>query len=400
VAFVCSAKFGDIEYGYTGPPCDFTMGHLGNIDDDRDNVPDIFNAAPEVIFQNAHAETLLALDQPVRFTVVSRAVPNRNSQQINAGLPMRDYAAPIKDVTYTLNEGIGPFFTWPIDGEIDEIAEEFELQIAYLHPGGNEIEVATRNGFGAKSDPGAYVKNIFYVGLEFYKLRYEHRNPGIGLMWSLIGGNYFEDAQLELHRINYSAETVIDTVIAGAAQLQSIGLDKSGLPQYYYHDKSASPGNEFGYYVTGSFDFEYDGAMVEITSRSEEKRVIPAIPRTGGIMSAPVPNPYLPGMAEQELMISVDVPGAVGSISLLEPSSGINKAPSEGELELVTVTVYVYDVAGRRVKLLYNDAVIDRVVNVTWDGTDSKGAAVPSGMYFIKVRAGEATDARKVLIIR
>ncbi|MCK5618226.1 MAG: hypothetical protein KAJ17_02440, partial [Candidatus Krumholzibacteria bacterium] len=230
---------------------------------------------------------------------------------------------------------------------------------------------------------------------------YEHRNEGVGWMWSLIIPRAKPndppldlDPQLELHRIDYSAETVIDTVIAGAAQLQSIGLDRGGLPQYYYHDKSASPGNEYGYYVTGSFDFAYEGSMVEITSRSEEKRVTPAIPRTGGIMSAPVPNPYVPAMAEQELMISVDVPGAVG-ISLLEPSSGINKAPSEGELELVTVTVYVYDVAGRRVKLLYNEAVIDRVVNVTWDGTDSKGAAVPSGMYFIKARAGEATDARK-----
>jgi hypothetical protein len=397
--FPCIAKFGDIDYGYTGPPCDFTMGHLGNIDQDRDNVPDIFNAAPEVIFQSALAETLLALDQPVRFTVVSRAMPNRNSQQIKAGVPMRDYATPIKDVTYTLNEGIGPFFAYPLDGETDDLEEEFELRVAFLHPGDNQIEVATRNGFGAKSAPGAYVKNIFYLGLEFYELRYEHRNAGVGLMWSLIGSNEFENTQLELHRIDYGAETAIDTVIAGAAELQSIGLDRSGLPQYYYHDKSAAPGTEYGYYVTGSFDFVYRGSTVKITSRSEEKRVTPAIPRTSGIMSAPVPNPYQPAMAEQELMVSVNVPGAIG-ISLLDPSSGINKAPSEGELDLVTVTVYVYDVAGRRIKLLYNDAVIDRVINVTWDGTNSNGAAVPSGVYFIKAKAGETTDARKVLIIR
>jgi hypothetical protein len=399
--FPCTAKFADVGYGYTGPPCDYTMGHLGNIDKDRNNVPDIFNAAPEVIFQNAAPETLLALDQPVRFNVESRAMPNRNSQQIKDGVPMRDYAAPIKDVIYTLNQGIGPFFTYPIDGETDELVEEFELRVAYLHPGENEIEVATRNGFGAKSPPRSYVKEIFYLGLEFYELRYEHRNAGVGLMWSLISSEAFGDinVELELHRVDYSAETVIDTVIAGPAELQSIGLDRSGLPQYYYHDKSASPGNEYGYYVTGSFDFNYRGSMVKITAHSVERRVTPAIPRTGGIMSAPVPNPYQPGMAEGELMVSVNVPGAIG-ISLLEPSSGINTAPSQGELALVTVTVYVYDVAGRRIKLLYNDAVIDRVVNVTWDGTNSSGAAVPSGVYFIKAKAGEATDARKVLIIR
>ena len=60
----------------------------------------------------------------------------------------------------------------------------------------------------------------------------------------------------------------------------------------------------------------------------------------------------------------------------------------------------MYDVAGRRVKLLVDDAVFDSVVNVKWDGTNSNGDPVPTGMYFISARVGDVTGSRKVLIIR
>ena len=50
--------------------------------------------------------------------------------------------------------------------------------------------------------------------------------------------------------------------------------------------------------------------------------------------------------------------------------------------------------------MLMDDAVFDAVVNIKWDGTNSNGDPVPSGMYFIAARVGDVSDSRKVLIIR
>ncbi|MCK4774296.1 MAG: hypothetical protein KAT30_05905, partial [Candidatus Krumholzibacteria bacterium] len=53
----CIAMFSDMAYGYSGGPCEFTSGQLGNRDTDRDNVPDIFDAPPNVIFWGSDIDT-------------------------------------------------------------------------------------------------------------------------------------------------------------------------------------------------------------------------------------------------------------------------------------------------------------------------------------------------------
>jgi flagellar hook assembly protein FlgD len=68
--------------------------------------------------------------------------------------------------------------------------------------------------------------------------------------------------------------------------------------------------------------------------------------------------------------------------------------------EPVNLRVGVYDVAGREVRILFDDAIFDMVKNIEWDGNNTKGRRVPSGMYFIKARAGETSDTKKVLVIR
>jgi flagellar hook assembly protein FlgD len=60
----------------------------------------------------------------------------------------------------------------------------------------------------------------------------------------------------------------------------------------------------------------------------------------------------------------------------------------------------VYDVAGREVRILIDQAVYAPVMNVEWDGRNKAGRRVPSGMYFIKARAAEVSDTKKVLVIR
>jgi hypothetical protein len=62
--------------------------------------------------------------------------------------------------------------------------------------------------------------------------------------------------------------------------------------------------------------------------------------------------------------------------------------------------VEVYDVTGRRVRSLADQAMPAGNITLTWDGTDERGVAVSSGVYAIAVRSGGAVSAKRVVIAR
>jgi len=64
------------------------------------------------------------------------------------------------------------------------------------------------------------------------------------------------------------------------------------------------------------------------------------------------------------------------------------------------VGLSVYDVAGREVARLIDEFVEpDRYVYV-WDGRNDSGSQAASGVYFLRLKAGGATLARKLVIVR
>lgn len=66
-----------------------------------------------------------------------------------------------------------------------------------------------------------------------------------------------------------------------------------------------------------------------------------------------------------------------------------------------TVDLDVYDVAGRRVRRLVAGAPFAPGIHkVVWDGTDARGAAVPSGVYLYRFRAGGVVQEYKVVVVR
>jgi flagellar hook assembly protein FlgD len=66
-----------------------------------------------------------------------------------------------------------------------------------------------------------------------------------------------------------------------------------------------------------------------------------------------------------------------------------------------SLTLAVYDVQGRRVRTLLQDArSTTGVVNVAWDGTNAVGDPVPSGVYFYRLQADGEASTRKMTVAR
>jgi hypothetical protein len=70
------------------------------------------------------------------------------------------------------------------------------------------------------------------------------------------------------------------------------------------------------------------------------------------------------------------------------------RAPAGGE----AVRVQVFDLAGRRVAELPEEATIDGVRTARWDGRDARGADVRRGIYFVQAR-GTVEAGRSVMVV-
>jgi hypothetical protein len=68
--------------------------------------------------------------------------------------------------------------------------------------------------------------------------------------------------------------------------------------------------------------------------------------------------------------------------------------------EAAEISLGVYDVSGRLVRVLVDGSRDARAYEVEWDGTDARGKRVASGVYFYRLTAGERTHIRKAVLLR
>ncbi len=69
--------------------------------------------------------------------------------------------------------------------------------------------------------------------------------------------------------------------------------------------------------------------------------------------------------------------------------------PNEAFVQLV-----IYNIKGQKVKTLVNENQIAGAHNVIWDGSNSRGQKVASGIYFYKFQAGEHLESRKLHLLK
>jgi hypothetical protein len=71
------------------------------------------------------------------------------------------------------------------------------------------------------------------------------------------------------------------------------------------------------------------------------------------------------------------------------------------ELPQVTdVQVVIYDILGRQIATLVNGQETAGYHTIEWDGRDTRGITVPSGIYFARMNAGEFTQTRKIMLMK
>jgi len=63
-------------------------------------------------------------------------------------------------------------------------------------------------------------------------------------------------------------------------------------------------------------------------------------------------------------------------------------------------TLNIYNIMGQRVRTLVDDVKLPGEHKVNWDGKDDKGNSVSSGIYFYKLKVGDFSKVKKMLLIK
>ena len=62
--------------------------------------------------------------------------------------------------------------------------------------------------------------------------------------------------------------------------------------------------------------------------------------------------------------------------------------------------VTIYNIKGQRVKQLLNEQVVAGRYAVMWNGTDSHGRTVSSGLYFARIEQGNKHRIHKMMLMK
>ncbi|MBD3236271.1 MAG: hypothetical protein GF330_06190, partial [Candidatus Eisenbacteria bacterium] len=87
------------------------------------------------------------------------------------------------------------------------------------------------------------------------------------------------------------------------------------------------------------------------------------------------------------------------ALRIPNPLRAGDRIEAPGSLGAGPLSIGIYDVTGRRVRVLGGDAARG-ALHIDWDGRTSAGAEMRTGIYFFRARQGEATWSRRVLIVR
>ena len=187
---------------------------------------------------------------------------------------------------------------------------------------------------------------------------------GVFLTWT---------AGLEINLLSYRIERR-DYPDGSYELLDSVPVNRSGdnrpaSKSYSYNDTAVSPGNAYEYRLQ------------------------------------PVGRPGRTLTAEPATLRVDHVPGSSGGPSAVlypnAPNPFANSTEIRFELkEPARVTLTIYDLLGRRVRVLTDQMYGPGRYARTWNGRDDGGRASPSGVYFYLLAAGAVEDRGKMLLLR
>jgi flagellar hook assembly protein FlgD len=66
----------------------------------------------------------------------------------------------------------------------------------------------------------------------------------------------------------------------------------------------------------------------------------------------------------------------------------------------INVTLKIYNILGQEIKTFVNEFQTAGYKTIIWDGTNNNGVVFSSGVYLLRLAAGEFVEIKKMLVIK
>ena len=226
--------------------------------------------------------------------------------------------------------------------------------------------------------------------------------------------NPFDGAELEGFPIDMEYNSLTEPVTADLdndGDLEVVAAMKSGMVHVLHHD--GTPFNNFPTSLGGNIessptigDLDNDGDFELIFGTNVGLKVLDIktdkgerlswklhrgnLDRTGSLAMTLVSVDQGEGVVPEEFYVSPNYPNP------FNPSTRIDIQTSERN----DLNVRIFDATGRLVNTLMDKQLDAGHYTVRWNGLDSKGFGMPTGVYFIQVRSGIKISNQKMILIK
>ncbi|MFH1278258.1 MAG: FlgD immunoglobulin-like domain containing protein [Candidatus Eisenbacteria bacterium] len=379
--------------------CGFTLGQMGLLDEDEDDIPDIADTDPYVSVDPL-PDTVTTI-YPV-ISGVAAEMAEYNHIRRNGELSPKITFNTIEHVLYRIDtttdgEGLPLWYSADPEGgyhSADPTFVNYSFLPDSLYGGHHYVTVRAVNSVGNTTGPYYPDKTIeLYVkAIALHEFEAEPDYDGrVRLSYRIRGGALGADATV-YRKAGDGTEEVFRTFV----------LEDESREEFY--DEGAIPGKAYSYRLEAS--------ALGLTWNWTTELVSPSPIRKGSYLSFATPNPF-----RTETVISYLVPRGFpldqtaidgkpdGEDALPNPNVGESpRFAGEGsvEYEITRVELDIFNVAGRLVKSFphvhsYEGFHPDPVI---WDGRDDSGRDVPPGVYFVRMKAADLKETRKIVRLR
>jgi len=384
--------------------CRYTLGQMGIQDIDEDLIPDVLDTHPYVALDSlpdtvdtiAPLLTGLAAEIPM----VNREIySGSGKEEVSATVFPRNNVTfnSIEHVIYQIDGIVGEngqdlwLYADPPGGwERDTTFQRFAFRPDSLTGGDQTITIRAVNTMGNRSTWGEQRLRVFVKAIALHDFAaYPDYDGNVRISFRVRGGTF--GATAALYRTDAGGvETLARTFPLRPNAPESLvdSLSTPGAIVRYRLEISA---------LGKSWNYE-----TEIIS--------PAPLARGTFLSRVTPNPF-----RDRTVITYRIPrgepthrpydGGKPNPATNPPPTG-DLAPQRaeaagGRYKIVRAEIDIFNLAGRRVRSFphihsYEGIYADPVV---WDGRDDAGRRLPAGFYFIRLRANDVWESRKVLLL-
>ena len=186
----------------------------------------------------------------------------------------------------------------------------------------------------------------------------------------------YEGVLVKLNNVTVSAVNQYDWAITDASGFEALIDDDMATMEADNMMSTLAEGQELEY-VMGVFNFSYGTYKVQI-------RDVNDLGSMGGVNNDVEINPYAYALYD-------NFPNPFNPETQIRFSIGGQE----------NVKLVIYDMMGRQVRTLINgDSFSAGFHVVNWNGFDTKGQRVPSGMYIYRIKAGDFISDKKMLLVK